>query len=444
MAARKPKPGEWTYQVGEVPCLLSAYERADRGMAIYTRIWDGKRSSQKRRLCGPIRDERGRIIPEREIEAQQLAVARRDAALAGVEDTPSGPLTLGSAFRLLLHSKDGKFAADSVWKRDVKRYSRTVLDVLGADLPIAAVRHAHYRKLWRHLAESHAKKGTGGVPTADKIVGVLRSTIVWLQQEGHMEPGTGLPAPRWKQLMREEFVDITSAPLPDVRKLRYSVQESAKLWEAMPQADPRVYLAAEIGAELRLGQVPRSRRSDVRPHAGHELGTVRVHGKGKKMGELVVLTDAQRAVLQHALTDGYLRELEAAYKAGEIKDYHLIPGGRLRTVNGVLVARVERADTRWGKTGISKAWRHLEQLAGVAHVDGRLWYGLRRRGADDAEDATSDARVLNKLGAWKHTSTREGYQEEGRVDIAEEAARVRDAIRPKRAPVNDLQHPEEG
>jgi hypothetical protein len=428
MARRAPKPGEWSYTIG----ALTAHERADRGLAIYTRVWTGSRYRDKRALCGPIRDERGRLVPELENAAREAAQARWRAAESGVEEVPTGPLSLSTAFRLLLHSEDGKFAAGSRWTRDVKLYSARILDIIG-DPPVSEIRHAHYRKLWRALAELHRRGKAGGVPTADKIVGVLRSMIVWLQQEGHLEPGTGLPAPKWKSIMRDEFVEILRAPLPRVRKPRYTPEESALIWQALPspEVDPRLRLAAEIGAELRLGQVPRSRRTDVHPHGIHALGAVEVHGRGKKHGELVVLTDDQRAALADAMTTGYLRQLEAAYQAGQIKDYHLIPGSRLRTVDGVLTSPVERAGVAWGKTGLVKAWRVLERVAGVPHVEGRLWYGLRRRASDDAEDVTSDARVLNKLGAWKHTSTREGYQEEGRTDIAEQAASVRATIRRK-------------
>lgn len=428
--AKQPKPGDWKYSVGDVPLQLQAYERAERAFGIYTRVWTGKQPYREKNkfLCDTIRDYTNKIVPAKQLEAQKLANARQEALSAGIEDEPTGPLTLPAAFRLYLH-RDGKFASNTTWKQDVTRYSATICAELGAGVLASTIKHAHYRKLWRRLAESDR-----GFATTEKIVGVLRSLIAWLQQEGYIEAGTGLPAPRWKSAMREEYAEITKAAVPEPAKPRYTREQSAKMWAAMPKADPRIHLAGEIGAELRLGQVPRSRRSDVLPHGGHAIGAVVVHGKGKKHGAVVVLTDEQRAVLTHYLTDGYLRELEAAYQAGKIKDYYLLPQKPLRTVDGVLVARVENGAKPWGKTGMARAWRALEAIAGVEHVEHRLWYGMRRRAADDAEDVETDARVLNKLGAWKHTGTREGYQEQGRMDIAERAAAVRQRIRPAREP----------
>lgn len=46
-------------------------------------------------------------------------------------------------------------------------------------------------------------------------------------------------------------------------------------------------------------------------------------------------------------------------------------------------------------------------------MEWRNWYGVRRKQSDLAEDVETDARVLNRLGAWTHTATREHYQEQG-------------------------------
>ena len=41
-------------------------------MVVYARVWDGARYTERKKLCESIRDERGRILPEREIEAQDF------------------------------------------------------------------------------------------------------------------------------------------------------------------------------------------------------------------------------------------------------------------------------------------------------------------------------------------------------------------------------------
>ena len=67
-----------------------------------------------------------------------------------------------------------------------------------------------------------------------------------------------------------------------------------------------------------------------------------------------------------------------------------------------------------------------------------IWATDECRGPTECVSNTSDARVLNRIGGWKHTATREGYREQGGEDIAEEAARVRSQIRTKVRRDNDL------
>lgn len=426
--AKQPKPGEWSYTVGEIPVELTAYERAERGLAIYTRVWDGAAIGKRKKLCGPIRTKAGRIDPILAMQAQQSAIERQKAIATGIDMEQDGPLTLAVGFRKMLDKKEGKFAAESDWKKAVKRYPPIIVEALGDDLLWRDVKHLHYRKLWRWIADEFNASKRFGPREAEKIVGFLRSAARWLQLEGLIEPGEALPAPGWQQTLKTEWTEKTGNPVLPPNKPRYSEDENRRLWAALPKADPRLRIAVEIGAELRLGQVPRSRRTDVLPHGEHEVGKVRVHGRGKKLGETPVLDPSARIALERALTDGYLKDLESAYRAGTIADYFLIPGGKL--LKGF--AQLKHAGRMWDKDGgLRKAWKKLETAAKIDHVSGRDWYGLRRLSADLAEDVTSDARELNVLGGWSSTKTRENYQQKGRADIAERARDVREKIRPR-------------
>lgn len=435
--AREIPPGEWRYTVGEPPVQVTAYERPDKGNAIYARVWDGRRYTQKKALRGPIRDAHGAVDPAEEISAQQLALARLEAVRTGLteEDLATGPLTLPAGFRRVLHPKTGKYVGKSDHIGDVTRYAKRITSILGRELLWSQVRHAHYRKLWRALAEEYAHSDTYGLRQGEVIVGVLQSAARWLQTEGYIEPGTALPAPGWKAAMEKEWAQILDAPAPEAAAPRYTEAESRKLWQALPGADPRLHLAMEIGAELRLGQVLRVRRSDVRSDAGGELYSVTIHGRGKKLGEVVVLTPEQRAVLAHHLTEGYLREYEAEHQAGRLADYPLFPGGRLRYWRDGRklpspVAQEKNAARVATETALAKWWKDLERRAEVKEMAGRRWYGMRRLQSDLAEDVESDARVLNRMGGWKHTATRERYQEKGRTKVQEKAAAARRKIRP--------------
>lgn len=432
-----PKPGAWKYSVGDVPLQLTAYERKDRGYAVWTRRWDGKAYSDRKPLCASIRDEAGRLDPEREIEAQRATVDRHRALSAGLgeQDIPESGITLAQGFHRLLDRKTGKYAGDTRWRSDVTAASKIITRVLGPALTMSEIRHAHYRKLWRALAHEHKRDGSHGLRWVEIVVGALQSCSRWLQQEGYIEAGEALPAPGWNAALRNEWVEITGEPLRDPHQPRYTTDEMVRLWRKLPAADPRLEIAVQIGAELRLGQVQRSMRSDIFPARGFAIGGVQVHGRGKKRGERVVLTMEQRHVLTWAMTSGVLADLEALYRDGRIKDYPLIPGGFLHRAEDHNGRPVLRADTKrglvpWTPSPMRKAWARLERMAGVKSLPGRKWYGLRRLQSDRAEDVESDERILNIQGGWTRTETRKRYQEKGRMDLREKAAVVRGKIRP--------------
>lgn len=436
---RGPAPGKWHYQVGDLPFVLTAFERPEKGNAIYTRLWDGQRYRGKKALCATIRDKAGRVVPEREIVAQQLAVRRQAEAAAGAEQEEAqrgGPLTLAGGFRRLLDRKEGKFPTDTGHRREVVRASEVIFGVLGRDRRMDEIRHRDYRAVWRHMAHENKKTGRYGLRATEITCGVLQNAARWLQREGYLEPGDAVPAPGWKVAMRSDWEAITGSPIAEPEKPRYTDAESAKLWRALPKADPRVALAMELGAELRLGQVVRVRRSDVLSTRTHRIGALQVHGRGKKRGERIVLTMAQRHALTRALTSGFLFEPEAAHRAGELDDYFLFAGAKLLTVEdrkGRKVRRVRAtgAGSALTRRALGRQWAKLEELAGVDHQPGRLWYGMRRLQADKADALEGvESRVKNRMGGWKKTSTREEYLEQANTRDAEEAAKARKLIRP--------------
>ncbi|MDB4886330.1 MAG: hypothetical protein JWN79_1768, partial [Gemmatimonadetes bacterium] len=209
--------------------------------------------------------------------------------------------------------------------------------------------------------------------------------------------------------------------------------EDAALFNA-PQfvlnVDPRIELAVELGAEMRLGQVGESRRSqlDLTRTATAPYGTLNVYGKAKKTAEKFNLTPEQRVAVDRAL-ETVLADAESQYVEGNRRtDYYLIPSGKL--VRGA--ASAERArQAPLSRDALRKAFHALEVAAGVTPVDGRGWYGLRRVATDAAPAFTSDRRVLDKLGGWTAGSTtrEDTYQDRDDELLMEATAKVRRAWR---------------
>ena len=118
---------------------------------------------------------------------------------------------------------------------------------------------------------------------------------------------------------------------------------------------------------------------------------------------------------------------------GQIEDYYLFPGSKMRMLNdtGRRWTRKVRAGVRpLSRDGARVAFKQLEAIAKVDHMEGRGWYGLRRIAADLAESATTDDRVKDRLGGWQDSETRKQiYQDRQTDELRAEAAKVRRELR---------------
>ncbi len=193
----------------------------------------------------------------------------------------------------------------------------------------------------------------------------------------------------------------------------------------------------ELGAELRLGQVVRAYRKDLHLDEPQTLhGCIDFPSCGKKASATVVLTKEERVAVDDAMHHGYLMELESAYTAGAVKNYPLFPARRL--VGGYARLGEDAKRKPLDRSGLLKMFHALEEVAGVASVPGRGWYGIRRLTSDLAADITQDTRILDGLGGWTDSSTREMvYQRRISLRLSGQIATVRQGIR-DRLPKPDM------
>lgn len=278
---------------------------------------------------------------------------------------------------------------------------------------------------------------------AEIAVSALSAVGNWLLEEDFVA-SFRVPPKLWRQKLKEEW-EAETGEVPQPSRPRHTDEEVDRFWAGMEDdaVDPRLHLAAEIGAEYRIGQVLRANRSDLdlTPGAGAGHGVFIIRGRGKKKGEVVFLTRAQRVAVDAALAhqpaeadgpsfEGLLANFEKAWQRGTIKDYPLFPGGRLR--NGKATMPSQGAPfVRMSRRTLLTQFGEYEAQVGIAHVRGRAWYGLRRRATDRTRRATTDERVRDAAGGWTSgSSTREGiYMEEADPDVLREAAAAREQAR---------------
>jgi hypothetical protein len=169
---------------------------------------------------------------------------------------------------------------------------------------------------------------------------------------------------------------------------------------------------------------------DLSPDAGTGFGVVQIpFVSNRKRAPRIFLNETERAAIDAAMGDGYLAELEAAFREKRLADYPLFPAGKLR--KGKVPVR-EVPASPMDRSTLTRYLRDLEDAAQVEHIDGRGWHGLRRAFTDLYPTATADARVLDQLGGWTQGSTmREGtYQDKESDSVAAESAALRARVRP--------------
>jgi hypothetical protein len=74
-----------------------------------------------------------------------------------------------------------------------------------------------------------------------------------------------------------------------------------------------------------------------------------------------------RALVDDVLSTGYLAEAEAAFQRGEIPDYYLFPGGKLKRGSVPPSRATDDCLSDWTLRGLFKA---LETIAGIPHKGG--------------------------------------------------------------------------
>lgn len=475
---RSGKRGTWTYSYGPKPYTVFAFERPERGNQVFVR-WTNL-TKRDRREGGPHRREKhnlGIVVRDAEtglfdpklVRAAELQVQQfharlitgalpQTAAERAAEKLPAAPtadtLTLREGFRLALDPKRGKYASTETRRYDdMVLYESRLFGLKPGTKPLISPAIAwrdlqlrDIRALWRTMADRYVRTNGRefGIRVAEQLVDAVFSVGSWLREESHIAPDVARPPDGWRKRLREEWAQRTDEQLRRPHRPRHTVDEFRKIFAALndPRVDPRIRLAIELAAECRTGQVLRCTRrmltvsevdrSSYESLPAGSLGQVIIPGAGKKHGETVVLTPEQRRAVDDALS-GYLANYEAAWQAKEIEDYFLFPGSRMRMLDesGARWTRRVRAGVKsMSRDGARVAFKQLEAIAKVDHIEGRGWYGLRRQAADMAETATNDDRVKDRLGGWQDSETRKSIYQDRETDVLRaQAASVRRQLR---------------
>ena len=213
-----------------------------------------------------------------------------------------------------------------------------------------------------------------------------------------------------------------------------------------PGIEPRIALVFDLAAEYRIGQGLRCRRSHLLryfdeegayavaeqvTHATH----LQIPGNRRKPGARIRLSPEQLQHLIAVTSSGFLSQCEAHFAQGVLDDYPLVPSGRL--VQGKAPPISDQ--TAMTRSTALHAFHELEMLSGIEPLEGRGWYGIRRKNIDLSHEYTDDAAVLNAAGGWTDSRTREAiYEDRESESIQRAAMEVRRQTRGEAAPSSAL------
>lgn len=423
----------WRWSVGTGDTKVTAMERPERGHTLWLRHRatdaSGRRNWRWKALGEPCRTASGKLITaatERAMaEARALTLSLQSGVSAPTRPTsPSATRSCASAASLLTDPQTGRYPRPTAHRAEVLRALDAAVAVWGADKPWADLTRADWRALYRHRMRELHRQGHRALRGAELAVSRVWTVAQWLVEEGHVLRVTG-PERGWRDALRAEWAtEYGDGADPEPERPRHTLDEMRRIIEASEQGDPRFALLMALGAELRLGQVARCRRSDLNTATGE----LKVRGARQKKGALVTLTAGQVAAVERAL-GGYLARLDA-----ECPDYPLFPAGPMpggRTGRPVAdPARHGQGARTIGRMWVLLQFRAAERRAGVPHITGRGGYGVRRAAVDAAKAFGISREALAAHGGWQDetmpdTIYAERHPEWARREAADTRAKIR-------------------
>lgn len=417
----------WEFPVGMKPYRVTAFEDLKRGGIVHVR-WTVRGKRTIRSLGFTVRGSRGGLDQEQVARAIQIAAEQHTALVQGrgvVSATPepvAAPLAIRDGWKHASDPATGKWIHETPHRKDIERAITRAEEAWGPATTWNAVDRGHLRKLWRFELARQRALGRRGVRAAQLTLDLVLAVGSWLRDEQLILPTAAM---RWRQMDAEFAADVGEyKPLQP----RYTPDEYRMLFPAAWKADERFGFAYSLGAEYRLGQVVRSRRLNLEL----DKKRLRIPGKGKKHGGVIVFTAQQWADVQRVLSTGYLAGLEAAFQSGTITDFPLFPGGPFaHGAEGQLVSRAEYATREHvDRTAVLSWHARAEEIAGVPHVPGRGPYGARRTGVDLAKAERISREGLRESGGWANQQMPDNVYADSEADYArDEAAEVRARIR---------------
>lgn len=264
----------------------------------------------------------------------------------------------------------------------------------------------------------------GGPIAALKAVSLLYTISKWACGKGYIDKAPVRPI-ELPEFVRRIWEADTKSEVREGRP-RHELAEAQRLHANLRKGDLRLKLLEEVAFGTRLGQARLLTRRDVNlvPDA-IALGTVNIRGGSKrKRGTAIDLDSRSRLAVDEALST-WLAPWEAAFQAGKLENYYLIPAESADDIESGMPLPVSAPIS---ESHLGSLWDALEATAGLPKVEGRRWYGIRRLFRDLAASETTDTRVLDRLMGHNSRGTGGIYEDKQDPTVRRRAMEVRAVI----------------
>lgn len=423
-----PEAFTMTLELGQFP--ITVEEKKGRPGYVVMRCFRAGKQTLKAIGRMAVRDDRGAVLPEAVSVAKDKATAWY-RQLTGAEPTAAKApalFTIGDTWAAISDPETGKYPHRSGFRDELQRALEYAGIIWGTATAWTAITSDSWTRLIRRRLTEQVKQNRTGLRSTEITVSRLLTAANWLRKKKRIPLEAAIIDSEWRDEMEAFWMGLTKQKsVPDPHRPRHTDAEVRAILEKSWARDPRFGFMMALGAELRLGQVARAKRSDL----DMDANTFTVRGSGDKKGETIELTDGQQSAAERAL-DGYLRKAEALYEGTPETDYYLFPAAYLSGVNtrepfmSVKLARASHV----AENTIRHWYRDTETMAGVRHIQGRGAYGVRRRAVDSALEQDISEHGLKSLGGWSSGDMpRKVYADKANKAGRSEAAKVRAAFR---------------
>jgi len=394
--------GVWSLNVGQRPYSVTAREDRKPGARVILDYFERGNRRQVASGVETVRDGTGQFDAAAitRVEALALEVSAKLRLSTLRDDIKPQGLTVGQAFEMYFDPERGGLAP-SKSSRNAGNASRVDWSLhLGEGTPWNAVRPTDVDAMARKW------KRAGHAKTAEQRVKWLRTVYNWLRKRARIR---GLEDPT------EHFDFQALMEGYEPRQPRFTSAEADRIVASAWDVDPRFRLMIALmdDSVVRRVALIRTWRSAIdRPLNMPPSAEDAPHGwivfpamKGQPAVPWF-LTAFQRREIDMALTT-HLSELERLYQSDD-RDYPLFPAARMyekareerRPINPTMPGAYRPVGE-----GLTEKWlRAAEREAGIEHVPGRLWHGLRRTASDVVYDAAGLS-VLTTAGGWQNQTT---------------------------------------